>query len=161
MEQPVLLYMLLYIVWVWLEEKDNKVNQDPNPKQPQSEYVQDSHTNFSLIELMDSQKSQEKAQQQGCPLVFWFCGHESAIHIGVCICVSIVDDYLGLSGLGLVQLLYLPAAQGAHHRVRRNLPAAVPAIFCGLLAWGILGVLLHIHPITPSVFVSLRILFER
>jgi hypothetical protein len=149
------LLLCLYVVGIWLEEQAEEVDKNANAKQAEGEKIDDPNHSLALVKFVGPNGAQKDAQQQGDPFASgpgWGAGGVYVgVCVGICIGVGVVDHHLGR---GLLNLPHLPAAEGADHRVCRQLTPAVLAELCGhgsrgwlklgLFLWG----LFHIHCIS-------------
>ena len=109
----IFLRVKLNIVWIWLKQQDDKVDQYTDAEKPRSKEVQNTHANFSLIEFVTTDKTQEDAEQKCDPFIFLAasatCIYVVCVRIGVDIVV--VDDDLRLCIVcTFVDIFHLSAA---------------------------------------------------
>ena len=147
---------------IGLEQQSDAVDQPTDAKQAAGEEVEDTHTDFALIEFVSTEIAEEQAQEKSDPLI---PGTQTNNDRGIGVCVSIgirvavVDYNAGL--LSMLQLFNLTAAVGTEYSSGVDLLSAMLAKLGVLRSGSIDGIFVHgFSPSLASIFVSVVRLVE-
>jgi hypothetical protein len=132
----------LHEIGIRLAQQHDQIDKGTDEKQTSGKEIQDTHYNFSLVELMGAKVTEEQTQQYGDPLilsaaVIHYAVVDVIINIGVYIVVGIVDNDIRVRLGCLLELLHLSATECADHGIHGNFSSAELAEL-GLLGVGII-----------------------